>query len=83
MTHEEETHNFVGTGDAISRESNGFCEETFNDFDEDYDGDSYCYECDGKGYFVDCPDDLCHGQDECIHGDAPRICRACNGRNAI
>lgn len=46
--------------------------------DED-DGDSGgCYNCGGRGYFVDCIDDLCHGGDECIHGDPPSPCRACN-----
>jgi hypothetical protein len=78
VTHDEETHNFLGTGDAISRESLGVSEEFFDDFDE-----PYCYECDGKGYKIVCPDDLCHGQDECIHGDEPVLCRACGGRNAI
>lgn len=77
------------TNDPISSESNGLSEEYFREAEEDaemeYDDDwePYCYECDGTGYFVDCPDDLCHGQEECIHCDPPRICRACNGRNAI
>jgi hypothetical protein len=50
--------------------------------EEDYDwseyADSYCYECGGRGWFIDCIDDLCHGQDCCIHGDPPRPCRVCN-----
>jgi hypothetical protein len=45
--------------------------------DDGYDN-SGCYECGGRGYFVDCIDDLCHGGDECIHGDPPRPCRTCN-----
>jgi hypothetical protein len=47
---------------------------------DDYDPgeERYCYECGGRGWFVDCVDDMCHGQDECIHGDPPVPCRACN-----
>jgi hypothetical protein len=64
MTHEDET-----LGDPIN-----------DDYDDDYDTglDRYCYECGGRGYVVRCIDDLCHGQDECIHGDPPTPCRACN-----
>jgi hypothetical protein len=46
--------------------------------DDDYDDDGSCYECGGSGWFVDCIDDLCHGQEYCIHGDPPRPCRTCN-----
>jgi hypothetical protein len=56
------------------------------DRDEDDYGDSggerYCYTCDGKGYIVACIDDLCHGQEECIHGDPPVTCPDCKGRSA-
>jgi hypothetical protein len=49
---------------------------------EDFDGedisDGGCYECGGRGWVVRCPDDLCHGQDECIHGDPPTPCALCN-----
>lgn len=71
------------TDDNISRESDGISEEFFDDFRDDFQDEPYCYECDGKGYKVVCLDDLCHGEDECIHGDPPVICRACHGRNAI
>jgi hypothetical protein len=39
---------------------------------------SGCSECGGRGYVVRCVDDLCHGQDECIHGDPPTPCSLCN-----
>lgn len=49
------------------------------DEDEDFDGGSSgCFACGGRGYIVTCPDDLCHGEDECIHGDDPTPCRECN-----
>ena len=54
------------------------------EYDDDYDGgERYCYECGGRGYVVRCPDDLCHGQDECIHGDAPTPCCACNPKGEL
>lgn len=47
--------------------------------DPDYDGsERYCWECGGRGYIVRCPDDMCHGQDECMHGDPPSRCWTCN-----
>lgn len=51
--------------------------EFIEDYD-DYDDGSDCYNCGGGGWFVDCIDDMCHGQDECIHGDPPSPCRVCN-----
>ncbi len=67
-------------------------DQFFNDYDlfeeeddreEEYDDyepsdNSGCYECGGRGYVVRCIDDLCYGQDECIHGDPPKPCRVCN-----
>ena len=38
-----------------------------------------CWNCGGTGEFVYCIDDLCHGQERCIHGDPPSPCRECNG----
>lgn len=55
----------------------------------DFDYDDYepegrgCNECGGRGYVVRCIDDLCHGQDECIHGDAPTPCYACNPKGEM
>lgn len=42
-----------------------------------------CSECSGKGDFVNCIDDMCYGQDECIHGDEPIMCRECAGEGVI
>ena len=42
-----------------------------------------CYQCGGRHYIVTCPDDLCHGQDECIHGDPPTPCPACNPKGDL
>ena len=47
-------------------------------FDEEYVGERYCWSCGGRGWKITCPDDLCHGQDECIHGDPPTPCWECN-----
>lgn len=47
---------------------------------EDWD-DEGCYRCGGKGYIVTCIDDLCRGQDECIHGDGEQPCPACCGES--
>lgn len=49
-----------------------------DDYDDDYEGRSGCFECGGRGYVVRCIDDLCYGQDECIHGDPPTPCSVCN-----
>lgn len=38
-----------------------------------------CYKCGGRGEFVDCCDDLCYGQEYCIHGDPPAKCDECGG----
>lgn len=49
------------------------------DCDDGYEGDErYCWSCGGRGWKITCIDDLCHGNDECIHGDAPTPCRECN-----
>lgn len=46
--------------------------------DPDYRSSAGCYHCGGRGWLVTCIDDLCHGQDECIHGDPPTPCPVCN-----
>jgi len=50
-------------------------DEIEDEFGDDGGG---CCNCGGRGWFVDCIDDLCHGQGECIHGDPPTPCRVCN-----
>ena len=48
-------------------------------YDEDYDeSDRGCWDCGGRGWKITCIDDLCHGEDECIHGDPPTRCWTCN-----
>jgi hypothetical protein len=47
--------------------------------DDCYDDSTQCHRCDGSGDINICIDDLCHGQDECIHGDGIVICPTCNG----
>ncbi len=51
-----------------------------SDYEDDpyYEGERYCWSCGGRGWRVTCLDDLCHGKDECIHGDPPTPCRECN-----
>lgn len=53
-----------------------YSEPEYDDYEPE--DNSGCYACGGRGYFVDCIDDLCHGQDECIHGNPPSPCRVCN-----
>lgn len=51
-------------------------------YEEEQDGlghdNGACCECSGSGWKVVCIDDMCHGEDECIHGDPPVPCRNCN-----
>jgi hypothetical protein len=41
-----------------------------------------CPKCWGSGFFADCIDDLCHGQEECIHGD-DATCSLCHGEGEV
>lgn len=49
------------------------------DDDYDYDDEPVCLRCDGSGEENACCDDLCAGEDECIHGDGIIACRGCDG----
>ena len=42
-----------------------------------------CPDCDGRGFTVTCWDDLCHGQEECIHGDGYTDCNTCDGTGQV
>lgn len=55
------------------------------EFDEDFDmGDREdCDYCRGEGVVVTCIDDLCAGEDECIHGDGYGPCPECRGRGFV
>ena len=53
-------------------------DEPFDDDEYEYPVNPGCYECGGRGWMVTCIDDMCHGQDECIHSDPPTPCRNCN-----
>ena len=53
-------------------------DDQYYDDEPDGFGGGGCYECGGRGWKVVCIDDLCHGQDECIHGDPPIPCPVCN-----
>lgn len=49
---------------------------------EDFHEPVTCWNCGGQGTTVDCCDDLCHGQDWCMHGDNP-MCRECSGEGVL
>lgn len=55
-------------------------------YDDDYDGEylgrATCWGCGGEGTQIECCDDLCHGQDWCMHGDN-RVCRECHGEGVL
>lgn len=42
-----------------------------------------CIRCRGDGHRVECYDDLCHSQDECMHDPANNICNLCAGTGYI
>ena len=41
-----------------------------------------CQKCQGLGFITHCPDDLCQGEDGCIHGD-DEVCLACAGSGDV
>lgn len=61
-----------------------------DDHEHDYDDDGTylgegvvtCWSCGGEGNVVDCCDNLCHGQDWCMHGDN-RWCGVCAGEGVL
>ena len=50
---------------------------------EDDDGWSVCLRCDGEGFIIICPDGMCQGMGECIHGDGEVICPVCHGEGEV
>jgi len=59
-------------------------EEGLDDADY-YNGefDDYCTRCDDSGFILVCPDDMCRGMGECIHGDGTVVCPNCKGAIAF
>ena len=62
--------------------------EEASDLNDDLDDDgSYmgegvtCWNC-YEGTVIDCCDDLCHGQDWCMHG-GNRMCPICHGEGVL
>jgi hypothetical protein len=50
-----------------------------DDEPDDFGWDDGCLECDGTGERLICPDDMCRGIGDCIHGDGIVMCAACQG----
>lgn len=68
--------------DRIHLESEGLTEESYREkFDDFDDPDEYCSTCQGRGFIIDCCDDICANGDECIHGDGNVVCPTCHGEN--
>jgi len=58
-----------------------FDEDEDPDFEPEWpdDDDAYCYRCDNTGWIMICPDDMCRGAGECMHGDGMIVCPDCKG----
>ncbi|WP_423459957.1 hypothetical protein [Ottowia sp. VDI28] len=54
-----------------------------DDYDDGYEGLYTCWKCGGEGIEVFCCDDLCQGQDYCMHGDGQRMCPECHGEGVL
>lgn len=52
---------------------------------EDFDDARFiiCPRCHGEGEYVTCPDDMCRGAGECLHGDGMEVCRVCDGDGEV
>ena len=45
--------------------------------------DDFCETCWNTGWISICFDDLCQGEDGCIHGDGNVVCPECHGQSAF
>lgn len=65
----------------------GYEPVTYPDDDDPFedwtDEDDTCLTCGGEGEVCVCPDDLCQGAGECIHGDGMALCPDCHGRGYV
>ena len=43
------------------------------------DEEPHCQTCDDQGEIMICPDDMCHGAGECMHGYGMIVCPECRG----
>lgn len=64
--------------DALRRAATDLREEV----EDEWESDS-CPNCEGEGWIMICPDDMCRGMQECVHTDGYRICRACRGTGYV
>lgn len=53
-----------------------------NDWDETS-SDDCCPTCLGTGFICECPDDICQGRGECMHGDGDVECPDCCGTGGV
>lgn len=49
----------------------------------DGNGSMPCWSCGGQGQLLTCPDDLCQGAGECMHGDGEDPCDICDGTGEL
>ena len=56
-----------------------FDDDEYDDDDEWDEAEDGCQTCGGAGVIVVCPDDMCRGAGECIHGDGEAVCPECKG----
>ena len=54
-----------------------------DDDEYDYDWPPICLRCGGDGTILFCPDDMCRGLGECMHGDGEMDCPDCQGEGVI
>jgi len=65
---------------VYGREGHTKMDTDFYDQDEPYPD---CQRCSNTGFILVCPDDMCRGLGECIHGDGEILCPDCKGESAL